>query len=167
MSRTRSWTPWLRRRVLLSRAVLFLVAVVLGGCGSGGSDAKAIVKQFNDMNGKRLANLYAQYQAEYMVGPASEKVLKKYITAKPAAALEEMGVSSADIDNLFVSERDNQPFYIRYAAPCAPGGSQAVVFETQGSGGNIAVFYTGPRVVQVSAADVDAYKRGDKDAVAE
>lgn len=155
MSKQRSWTTW------------FFLAVVLGGCGSGGGDAKAVVKQFNDMNGKRLANLYAQYQAEHMVGPASEKVLKKYIAAKPAAALEEMGVSSANIDTLFVSERDKQPFQIRYAAPSASGGSQAVVFETQGSGGNIAVFYTGPRVVQVSAADINAYKKGEKDAVAD
>ena len=79
-----------------------------------------------------------------------------------------MDIPSGSLDELFVSERDGQPFYIRPDVPVPTTGSvaQAVVIETQGVGGTIQVFYTGPKMVEAPLADIEAYKSGDKDIVA-
>lgn len=145
--------------------MLWLLIVAAGffhGCGPGVPDPRALVRTFNDANGKRLVNLYNQYQAEYGAGPKNESDLRKFILARSPAALEEMGVSVDTLDSLFVSEGDKQPFFIRYGAPVV-GGRQALVFESQGMGGSVAVFFGGPKVVRVPATEVDAYKAGQKD----
>ena len=145
--------------------LLWLLAAGAGflhGCGPGVPDPKSLVRTFNDANGKRLVNFYNQYQMEYGAGPKNEADLRKFILAKNPAALEEMGVSADNLDSLFVSEQDKQPFFIRYGAPVV-GGRQALVFESQGSGGSVAVFFGGPKVVRVPAAEVEAYKAGQKD----
>jgi hypothetical protein len=145
-------------------AVWLLVAAagLFHGCAPAAPDPKALVRAFNDANGKRLVNFYSQYQMEQGRGPKDEAELRKFILAKSPAALEEMGVSAGNLDGLFVSERDGQPFFIRYGA-AAGGGRQALVFESQGSGGTVAVFFAGPKVVYVPAAEVEAYKVGGKD----
>jgi hypothetical protein len=142
---------------------LLVVAVgLLHGCGPGAPDPKALVRSLNDANGKRLVNFYNQYQMEFGRGPKDEAELRKFILAKSPAALDEMGVSAETLDSLFVSERDKQPFFIRYGAPVG-GGRQALVMESQGSGGLVAVFFSGPKVVQATAAEAEDYKSGRKD----
>lgn len=141
---------------------LVACAVFLHGCGPGVPDPKLLVKSFNDANGKRLVNLYSQYQAEYGRGPKDEAALRKFILAKSPAALEEMGISSGSLDSVFISEQDKQPFFIRYGAPVT-GGRQALVIESQGSGGTVAVFFTGPKMERIPAAEIEAYKAGHKD----
>jgi hypothetical protein len=143
-----------------------LVTLLLGslcGCGPTKGDAKAFVQKMNSSNGKRLVNLYAQYQGEYGSGPKSDVIFKKYIAAKSPAALEEMGVAPESIDKLFISERDGQPFFIRYGIPYEGGLQQAVVFESQGQGGKVGVFFFGLKTVEVTAGEVAAYKDGSKD----
>ncbi len=142
--------------------LLIAAAGLLHGCGPAAPDPKALVKSFNDANGKRLVNFYSQYQMEQGRGPKNEAELRKFILARSPAALEEMGVSAGTLDGLFVSERDGQPFFIRYGAPVV-GGRQALVFESQGSGGTVAVFFTGPKVVHVPTNEVEDYKAGKKD----
>jgi hypothetical protein len=143
-----------------------LVALLLGnlgGCGPTKGDAKAFVQKMNSSNGKRLVNLYAQYQGEYGTGPKSDVIFKKYIAAKSPAALKEMGVAPESIDKLFISERDGQPFFVRYGIPFGGGLQQAVVFESQGQGGKVDVFFFGLKTVEVPASEVAAYKDGSKD----
>ena len=147
------------------RAVV-LVALFVGilcGCGPTKGDAKAFVQKINSSNGKRLVNLYAQYQGEYGSGPKSDAIFKKYIAAKSPAALEEMGVAPGSIDKVFISERDGQPFFIRYGIPYAGGLQQAVVFESQGQGGKVNVFFFGLKTLEVTAGEVAAYQDGSKD----
>jgi len=136
-----------------------------GGCGSGNPQAaaKAVVRRYNDTNGKRLANFYGQYQSEYLSGPKDERAFKQFITGRPASALEEMGVTPDGLDGLFVSERDKQPFYVRYGLPRPTGGRQALVFENQGVGGKSLVIFSGPKEVEVPVAELEAYKKGEKD----
>jgi hypothetical protein len=142
--------------------LLVIGAAFLPGCGPGVPDPELLVKSFNDANGKRLVNLYSQYQAEYGRGPKDEAALRKFILAKSPAALEEMGISSGNLDSLFISEQDKQPFFIRYGAPVVDG-RQALVMESQGSGGTVSVFFAGPKVVRVPAAEIEGYKSGRKD----
>lgn len=145
--------------------------VVLGGfvCSAGcGSDnpqaaAKAVVRRYNDTNGKRLANFYGQYQSEFLSGPKDEQTLKQFIAGMSSAALEEMGVKADGVDGLFVSERDKQPFFVRYGLKRPTGGRQALVCETQGVGGKSLVIFSGPKEVEVPVAELDAYKKGEKD----
>lgn len=141
---------------------IVVAAAVISGCGPATPDARAVIRKFNDDNGKRLVNLYAQYQAEYGVGPANEQELRRFIKNKSPAALEEMGVQADALDALFVSERDKQPFFIRYRLPIARG-TQALVFESQGVGGSVSVYFKGPRVVSVPSAEVADYREGAKD----
>jgi hypothetical protein len=153
----------LRARVV---SVLLLSGLVsYAGCGSGDPQAaaKAVVRRYNDTNGKRLANFYGQHQSELLAGPKDEKSFKKFIADRPAAVLEEMGVTAADVDGLFISERDKQPFFVRYGLPRPRGVRQALVCETQGVGGKALVVFSGPQEVVVPVAELDAYKKGDKD----
>ena len=154
--------------LLVGRSVSVLVlggCVWCAGCGSGNPQAaaKAVVRRYNDTNGKRLANFYGQYQSEFLSGPKDEKSLKQFIAGKPDSALEEMGVKADGVDGLFVSERDKQPFWIRYGLKRPAGGRQAVVFESQGVGGKSMVIFSGPKEVEVPLAELDAYKKGEKD----
>ena len=139
--------------------------VCSAGCGSGNPQAaaKAVVRRYNDTNGKRLANFYCQYQSEFLAGPKDEQTLKQFIAGRSSAALEEMGVKAEGVDGLFVSERDKQPFFIRYGLKRPTGGRQALVCETQGVGGKSLVVFSGPKEVEVPVAELDAYKKGEKD----
>jgi hypothetical protein len=135
------------------------------GCGSS-SDVKSIMKAINDSNGKRLANFYAMFQMRSnFTGPADQQALEKFIVGMNPAELEAMGVNADDVGKLFVSERDGKPFLIRFGVkkPRQLGGHQAVIFETEGKGGRIGVFMTGPKVVEVPAGEVDSYRNGDHD----
>ena len=135
------------------------------GCGSGSPQAaaKAVVRRYNDTNGKRLANFYGQYQSEFPSGPKDEQTLKQFIAGRSPAALEEMGVKAEGVDGLFVSERDKQPFFIRYGLKRPTGGLRALVCETQGVGGKSLVIFSGPQEVEVPVAELDAYKKGERD----
>jgi ABC-type dipeptide/oligopeptide/nickel transport system ATPase component len=145
-----------------------VVAIVAGvsGCGSS-SDVKSIMKSINDSNGKRLANFYAMYQtrSRTLTGPVDQQALEKFIVSVNPAELDAMGVAVDEVGQLFVSERDGKPFVVRYGVKKPPvlGGHQAVICEAEGKGGTVAVFMTGPKVVEVSASEIESYMRGDRD----
>jgi hypothetical protein len=154
------------RRFAVATAAIGLVLAVTG-CG-GGPDGDAILKDANKNNGERLANAYSFYQNKNGAGPADVESFKAFIQSDiPADLKKTMDIPSGSLDELFVSERDGQPFFIRPEAPLPTTGSlqQAVVIESQGVGGTIQVFYTGPKMVEAPAADAEAYKSGDKDIV--
>lgn len=146
-----------------SAPILVAALTVLVGCGQGPRDAKSIIREANDVNGRRLVNLYGQYQAIHGHSPKTEQAFRKGIEARGATALEEMGVPTADLSPLFLSERDGQPFEVRYAAPYVPGSRQALVFESRGVEGKRAVFFTGGTVVHVPESECAAYRSGSMD----
>ena len=148
--------------------VPLIVAGAISGCG-GGPDGDSILKDANKNNGERLANAYSFYQGLNQAGPPDIDTFKAFIQNDiPADKKKVMDIPSGSLDELFVSERDGQPFYIRPDVPVPTTGSvaQAVVIETQGVGGTIQVVYTGPKMVEAALADIEAYKSGDKDIVA-
>ena len=145
--------------------------VVAGGCGSQHEQPASIISRINDSNGKRLANLYAIHQARHSFkGPADKAAFVKFIQQEMLPSeLEGTGVDQNDVDKLFVSERDKAPFFIRYGvvAPSGVASNQAVIFEEQGSRGRVAVFLTGPKVVEVTPTEVAAYREGKHDVIPE
>ena len=158
---------------LRPRTTALLVGIVVGviGCGGcGGSDPKpalkAAVLRVNSSNSKRLATLYNRYHSRFFSGPRDEATFKKFIAGRPAAELEELGASSGDIDALFVSERDKQPFFIRYGLSLTDARFRAMVLETQGLNGKALVLFGGRggiREAAVPIAELEDYRAGKKD----
>ncbi len=105
----------------------------IGGCSSSDT-AGQMVQDANRSNIQRLTNLYTRHQMQNVgQGPKSQAELKKFIETIDGDTLKNMGIELSKIDELFVSERDNQPFDIRYGVKSnfreAPRG---LVFETVG-----------------------------------
>lgn len=150
---------------------VMLGLVIAGGCGPQHEKPESIIARINDSNGKRLANLYAIHQSRHnFAGPADKAAFVKFIQQEMLPSeLEGTGVDPNDLERLFVSERDKAPFFIRYGvvAPSWAASHQAVIFEEQGRGGRVAVFLTGPKVVEVAPADVPAYREGKQDIMPE
>ena len=143
--------------------MLAAALTLLVGCGQAPRDAKSIIREANDVNGRRLVNLYGQYQAIHGHSPKTEQAFRKGIEARGQTTLEEMGVPTGDLSPLFVSERDGQPFEIRYAAPYSPGSRQALIFESRGVEGRRAIYFTGGTIVHVPESECAAYRSGSMD----
>ena len=158
---------------LRPRKTALLVGMVVGviGCGGCGTSdpkpaLKAAVLRANSTNSKRLATLYNRYHARFFSGPRDETTFKKFIADRLAAELEELGASSGDIDALFVSERDKQPFFIRYGLSLTDARFRAMVLETQGLNGKALVLFGGRggiREAAVPIAELEDYRAGKKD----
>ncbi len=83
-----------------------------------------------------MANLYLTYQSFHeWHGPADEAQFKTFLHGFNAHKLSRIGVDPNALDQLFVSERDGQPFKIRYGVQGSSMGSSApVIFESVGGG---------------------------------
>jgi len=145
------------------------IAAITVGCGPSRPDLKGMIAAVNDANGKRLANLYTIYQSRYLGnGPRDKAAFEKFITQEMTPAeLDGTGVDQKSLDTLFVSERDGQPFFIRYGVkspdPSSTGVNLAVIFEGRGVNGSVAVYMTGPKTVAVPQAEVEDYRVGKRD----
>jgi hypothetical protein len=138
-------------------ALVALTVVGLAvGCG-GGQDTDAAVARANSTNLQRLANLYFAFQSEHeWRGPKDEAEYKSYIRAFDATMLARINVDPAAIDALFVSERDGQPFKIRYGVPgSAMSSSAPVIFESAGVDGKFQVGLLNMTQREVDQAEYD------------
>jgi hypothetical protein len=119
--------------------------VVLGGCLLSGlvagcsshTDPDSAIASVNRTNIERLANLYFTYQSQHdWHGPTNEADFKSFVRGCNTHQLTRIGIDPNAIDQLFISERDGQPFKIRYGVlGSAMGSSAPVIFESAGKGG--------------------------------
>jgi len=120
-------------RILVNVSSLLLMATLglVVGCGGGNN-----LSELNDSNIERLANLYHAFQkANNWEGPADEEEFKNFIRNYTPRKLKRIEVDPAKLDELFVSERDGEPFEIRYGVTGSMMGcSKPVVFESVGVG---------------------------------
>jgi hypothetical protein len=116
------------------------VAFALVGC----SDKTATqVAAMNKSNIQRVSNLYAAHQnMKGGKGPKDEASFKAFVAEFDPAKLKMMGVEPGKTDELFKSERDGQPFVIRYGIGGGRGSVSAVVFEQTGKDGKREVGFT-------------------------
>lgn len=123
-------------------------------------------------NGRRLVAMYARFMESPgrpvqgpsdFKGPANEKEFRDFIRKMPAEALEEMGISGADSEELFKSERDGQPFRIRYGIKGGLNKVYAVLCESRGVSGKIKVYRSNGSSAEVPAKEMDDYMAGDRD----
>jgi hypothetical protein len=147
----------MRTGLLLSCLLVAMVA----GC-SRGMDKDAALAQANSKNSQRLANLYLAYQSDNeWRGPADEAKFKAYLHAFDPARLQRVGVNPQDIDALFISERDSQPYKIRYGVRgSAMGSSEPVIFESAGVDGKYEVALLNMTQREVDKAEYDALWSG-------
>jgi hypothetical protein len=90
-------------------------------------------------------------------GPADEAVFREFIRTYDAKKLARIGVDPQAFDALFVSDRDGQPFKIRYGVPgSARGSREPVIFESQGVDGKWQVGFLD---MDVREADDEEYER--------
>ena len=97
-------------------------------------DPNEAIARVNEINIQRLANLYFTYQMKNeWKGPADEAEFKEFLSSYNPKKLSRIGIDPNAIDELFVNERDGQPFKIRYSvAGSAMGSSEPVIFESVG-----------------------------------
>ncbi len=139
---------------------LIMWLVVIVGCG-GGQDPASQIAAANNSNIRRLGNLYKAYQLRHgNQGPANEDGFKEFLQGMSPARLEIMQVDPNNIDGLFVSEQDGQPFVVRYEVSGGIGSVDPVVFEQSGSDGRRQVGFTNGTVEEVDDARYDQLLNG-------
>lgn len=112
--------------------VLLGTALLLAGCG--GADANSMIADANDTNVKRLATMYSFFHIKNKnKGPKNEEQLRAFIESQDADRLKRGGIDATKLDELFVSERDGEPFLVRYGVNTViRGPSLPVIFESTG-----------------------------------
>ncbi|MFM1996270.1 MAG: hypothetical protein RLZZ111_657 [Planctomycetota bacterium] len=157
----------------LQRFVLVLGIAAVAGCQASPEQQvkDAFRNEFRE-NGRRVAVMYARYMSsptkpvtgrDGFAGPADEAELRRFIAATPSAALEEIGIKSAESAELFASERDGQPFRVRYGIKGPLSTTYAVLCETKGVNGRVKVFKSDGAFVEVPADEADAHMAGKHD----
>jgi hypothetical protein len=113
-------------------AIVTAVGVDLGSSGCASRTEKAAVLTAESSNLKPLSILYGQYQARNENRPpANEADFKRFIQANGQSLLNQF---NTDIDRLFVSPRDGQPYVVYYRdMPLPPSG--VVAHERDGIDG--------------------------------
>jgi hypothetical protein len=146
---SRKVRPHVRNATAVSRAMRgllgngFALVLTLGIFGCSESGPANAVAAANDSNVKRLSNLYQSFASRNgWRGPKDETEFKEFIRTFPAHRLELMGVDPNQVDALFASERDGQPFQVKYGIDSGLGAVIAVVFEQQGKDGMKLVGFT-------------------------
>jgi hypothetical protein len=102
---------------------------------------------------RQLAIFYGKYRSSHQGQPPKDEAqFKQYIKGLDARHLSTAGLTLAEVDSLFVSPRDGQPYDVRYGAPPpteGPDGPVAVVAERVGKGGRRFVAYSTGKVEEI------------------
>ncbi len=144
----------------MSKAITLLILAVsissMVGCGSG-------VKTVADLNNTNIMRLHSAYKiymnSNSMRGPKSEEELKEFLTSNNTAKalLKRMNITPEDVPGFFVSERDNQPFKVRWGLNGV--ADHAIVFEDTGIDGMRMVALSKPR--ELDDSEYEGYWSGE------
>jgi hypothetical protein len=129
------------------------------GCAS--DDGAERVLDFNDSNIKKIRNFYELYMDEHAsVGPKNEATFKDYILNGRKANIlkKKLNIDDTDVDGLFIGERDDEPFKIRYGLKQPL--NHAIVFEATGVDGKRLVARS--PIEELEADEYQAWLSGKK-----
>jgi hypothetical protein len=145
--------------------LLVLSLLLLGLVGCGGNKGNEMIAANNDTNIKRLGTMYGFFQLKNQFkGPKDEAEFKKFIGEQDAGRLALAGITGSKVDDLFLSERDKQPFKIRYGVNTQlRGPSLPVIFEATGAEGKRQVSFTGGSMQEVDSTKYDELWSGKGD----
>jgi len=138
---------------------LVCVVALLVGCGSG-PDVSGFVGKKNETNPQKVANSLFLYQARTGKVCKSEEELCDFIENNPRIEknLSLMQIDKSTFPGLLVSERDGEPFFIRYGAAIpSMGKGVPLVFETVGVEGERRIGWSDASLTTVT--DEKEYKR--------
>lgn len=138
-----------------------LVLLTLG-C-SNPADSK--IRELNATSIQRLANTYTFYQARNSYkGPKDEEALREFIASpQNQKGFERAGIDVSDVDALFISPRDEEPFKIKYGmAGSTLGFKDAIIFESVGVEDEIMVGFGGGRTELMSPDEADELFKSKK-----
>lgn len=141
-----------KRPMIPALLVLSISMVSMAGCAD--NDPRDKVAAMNDLNIKRVANLYTAYQFRHgFAGPKDEAALLDFIQhGMSPEKLRMMQVDVSQVEGLLTSDRDGRPFKIKYGVPGGIGVVTPVVFEEVGKEGKRQVGFTGGTVEEVDDA---------------
>jgi len=144
-----------RKSVQLLLSGLLVAVTALVGCSQ--SSPESSVASLNESNVQRLTNLYFAYQKKFdLIGPKDEQDFRQFVQGISAEKLTRIGLDPSSIDAVFVSERDGQPYKIRYRVKGNIRGSdEPVVFESQGVDGKRMVGFLNMTQREVDAAEYE------------
>jgi hypothetical protein len=131
----------------------FVLLLALSSIGCGGPSE--VPQAESEVHLKALAVLYGRFISQNMGRtPANEQQLKTFAQGVPRAELEAMKVSN--VDALFVSPRDNQPYVVKYNVPAGvpgPAGAPIIAHEQTGVDGKryVATFLGGVDLLDEAA----------------
>lgn len=99
-----------------------------GGCGSGHRTVASIM----DTNIKKVRALYTFYMTNHRYrGPKNEAEFKQWLESTEGKfAIKRMEMDPTKLEDYFVSERDGEPFVVRYGLKGIR--DHAIVFEKTG-----------------------------------
>ncbi|MFK7767080.1 MAG: hypothetical protein AB8B55_07645 [Mariniblastus sp.] len=137
------------KKLIMLGLVVALTTTV--GCGSG-DPSSGIAADMNSQNIQRVAGFYQLYhKLNQYKGPTSVEELKTCLKSERAAKnLEFMKVDPADIDDIFISERDGEEIKIRLGVPGSPRGcAEPLAFEAVGQDGVRLVGFVNGKIEEV------------------
>jgi hypothetical protein len=139
--------------------VLWCACSLLAGCGGKPGEEDPTTLRF-----KKLGRLTGRYLGQNRgASPKNADDLKKFARSLSADELKGLQIDPAEIDDLAVSPRDQQPVVFRTlpksatTGPPGVGGKVVLAYEKEGSGGKRYVIYLMPPGHAEEVAD-DAFK---------
>ncbi len=111
-------------------------AAYFSGCGNSNS-AEQMIADANATSIDRICSLYGQFQMRNAnKGPADEAQFRSFISKLPESQLDIMGVDSASLDSVFISDRDGEKYEVTWDAYSSPRDEPVpIVAETIGVNG--------------------------------
>ncbi len=149
---------------VIALSIIAIAALNFVCIGCSRTDPASRIGAMNDTRIKQLANLYMAHQIRNgSNGPKDEAAFKMFVkSGMPSHRLEMMRVDPSKVDELFVSERDGQPFVIKYGQSGGPMSQLAVVFEKEGQAGKKQVAFTNGKVEELDDAGYQQLVQGKK-----
>lgn len=139
--------------ILVTLLAAFAISVC---CGCGGKD---VMKSVYSTNIKKLHGSYTLYLQEHSFeGPENEEEFKNYLKTDPTAIhlLKRIDVTPETVDEMFIGDRDGEPFVIRYGLDGV--ADHAIVFEAVGVEGKRLVALADP--IEVENDEYNDYLSG-------
>ena len=152
----------IRRAFIVGLGALLIAGLFSTGCGRGESP-ESIMAAKNTRNIEKLATLYWAFQQDNnWQGPADEAAFKSWIAKYPPRKLKRIEIDPDNTTEVFVNERDGEPFKIRYGVEGSMTGSnEPVIFESVGKDGKKLVRFLSNVEREVNDADYnELWERG-------
>jgi hypothetical protein len=144
--------PCTRLKASFGLRGLLLAALCLGLCAAGCTGKQSESKERETSGLKQLSVMYGRFLSRHRgQPPANEKEFKEFV--KSVTAGQPSG--PVDVDRLFISNRDNQPYVIIYGpvtGPATPSGGPVFAYEKTGLEGKRFVAATTTAVIEVDEA---------------